>query len=44
MTQPSILVACGSEWLAPARLPRVLHRAGAHVAAFCPRRSARTGK
>ncbi len=33
----SILVACASEWLAPARLPRVLRRAGARVAAFCPR-------
>jgi glutathione synthase/RimK-type ligase-like ATP-grasp enzyme len=35
---PTILVACASEWLAPARLPRVLHRAGAHVVAFCPSR------
>jgi carbamoylphosphate synthase large subunit len=34
---PTILVACASEWLAPARLPRVLARAGAHVVAFCPR-------
>ncbi|HXU70582.1 MAG TPA: hypothetical protein VN947_14695 [Polyangia bacterium] len=33
----SILVACASEWLAPARLPRVLSRAGARVVAFCPR-------
>jgi glutathione synthase/RimK-type ligase-like ATP-grasp enzyme len=35
--KPTILVACASEWLAPARLPRVLRGAGAHVAAFCPR-------
>jgi hypothetical protein len=35
--RPTILVACASEWLAPARLPRVLARAGAHVVAFCPR-------
>ncbi|MGZ3407554.1 MAG: hypothetical protein ACXVAN_13990, partial [Polyangia bacterium] len=34
---PSILVACASEWLAPARLPRVLQRAGARVVALCPR-------
>ena len=34
---PTILVACGSEWLSPARLPRVLARAGARVVAFCPR-------
>ena len=34
---PAILVACASEWLAPARLPRVLSRAGARVVAFCPR-------
>ncbi|MDB4967020.1 MAG: hypothetical protein JWN44_2709 [Myxococcales bacterium] len=36
--KPTILVACGSEWLSPARLPRVLRAAGTHVAAFCPRR------
>jgi predicted ATP-grasp superfamily ATP-dependent carboligase len=33
----TILVACASEWLSPARLPRVLARAGARVVAFCPR-------
>jgi glutathione synthase/RimK-type ligase-like ATP-grasp enzyme len=37
VSAPTILVACASEWLAPARLPRVLSRAGAHVVAFCPR-------
>ena len=34
---PSILIACASEWLAPARLPRVLRRAGARVVALSPR-------
>lgn len=34
---PTILLACASEWLAPARLPRVMSRAGARVVVFCPR-------
>jgi biotin carboxylase len=32
--KPSVLIACASEWASPARLPRVLARAGARVTAF----------
>lgn len=31
-----VLVACGSDWLSPSRLPGVLRRAGCRVHVFCP--------
>src|SRR5262249_30024251 len=35
--KPWILVACSSDWASPARLPRVLQRAGARVAVLSAR-------
>ncbi|MGH7284196.1 MAG: hypothetical protein ACRELY_21935 [Polyangiaceae bacterium] len=32
-----VLLACASDWQAPARLPKIFRRAGLEVHAFCPR-------
>ena len=37
MSKPYILLACASDWQAPARLPRLFRRAGCHVTTFSPR-------
>src|SRR5437868_15251538 len=35
--KPSVLICCASDWTAPARLPRVLKRAGAWVSVLTAR-------